>query len=70
MTENFSETPSKMGRDIGIHPGTVRSYCDEGLVEFLRLANGTRLLKPSAALRIREVYAERIARRGHKGIAA
>jgi hypothetical protein len=62
--ENYSETTSAMGRVAGVLPQTVVIYCDLGLLDHIRLANGVRLLKPSAAGRVREIYAERIARRG------
>jgi len=62
--ENYSETTSATARVAGVLPQTVVIYCDLGLLDHIRLANGVRLLKPSAGGRVKEICAERIARRG------
>lgn len=64
MEEIFSETTSSLGREAGVLPETVRLYDKLGLIESVRLANGIRLFKPSAAERVRAIYCERMARRG------
>jgi hypothetical protein len=66
----YCETTSSMGRLTGVLPETVRAYCDLALVDHVRLANGTRLLKASAAKQIKAIYAERMARRGRARKAA
>jgi hypothetical protein len=45
---------------------TISSTAAE-LIESMRLPNGMRLLKPSAAARVREIYKEHMARRGGRG---
>lgn len=62
--ETFSETTNAIAAAVPCDAGTVRDYCDWGLLEHLRLANGVRLLKPSAVARARAIRAERLARRG------
>jgi hypothetical protein len=64
--EQFTETTNTVARavDPPCDPGTVRDYADLGLLECLRLANGVRLFKPSAAAKVREIRAQRLARRG------
>lgn len=63
-TEGYSETTNAIAGAVPCDAGTVRDYCDWGLVEYMRLANGVRLLKPSAVRRVREIRAQRLARRG------
>lgn len=65
-TEGFTETTNTVARMVNppCDAGTVRQYADLGLLECQRLANGVRLFKPSAAARVREIRAERLARRG------
>jgi hypothetical protein len=62
--ESFSQTTNAIAAAVPCDAGTVRDYCDLGLLEHQRLANGVRLLKPSAAQRVREIRAQRLARRG------
>jgi hypothetical protein len=64
--DQFTETTNTVARavDPPCDPGTVRDYADQGLIECLRLANGVRLFKPSASERVRQIRAERLARRG------
>ena len=67
--ESYSETTGSVARQAGVLAETVRLYGDLGLLECTRLSNGIRLFKPSAAERVREIYTERMARRGHCGSA-
>jgi DNA-binding transcriptional MerR regulator len=53
--ENFSETTSSVARQAGVLAETVRLYGKLGLLECLRLPNGIRLFKPSAADRVRKI---------------
>lgn len=62
--ETYSETTSAIARAADVLPDTVRLYTDLGLLEYVRLQTGVRLLKPSAVQRVREIYAQRMARRG------
>jgi hypothetical protein len=62
--EEYSETTGSLARAVPCLPQLVRKYSDAGLVEFKRLSDGTRVYRPSAATRVREILAERLARRG------
>jgi DNA-binding transcriptional MerR regulator len=66
MEQHYTETVSKLAREAEVLPETIRLYGDLGLIEFIRLDNGMRLHKPSAVNRVREIYAERMARRGRR----
>jgi DNA-binding transcriptional MerR regulator len=74
LEEQFSETAANVARavDDSCDPATVRLYADLRLIPCLRLRNGTRLFKPSAAALVREIRAERLSRRGgnHKRAAS
>jgi hypothetical protein len=63
-TEIFSETTSSIAGAADCEPGLVRNYCDWGLIECRRLKSGMRLLKPSAAEKVRKLRTQRLARRG------
>jgi hypothetical protein len=62
--EQFTETTNAIAGAVPCDAGTVRDYCNWGLLEYQRLSNGIRLLKPSAVARVRELRTERLARRG------
>lgn len=64
--ETYSETTSAIARAADVLPETVRLYSDMGFLEHIRLKSGTRLLKPSAAERVREIYAQRMGNRGRR----
>ena len=62
--DEFTQTPNAIAGAVPCDAGTVRDYCDWGLVPYRRISNGTRLLKPSAVDQVRRIRAERLARRG------
>jgi len=64
MREAYTETTNAIAAAVPCDAGTVRTYCDLGLLDYQRLANGIRLMKPSAAGLVREIRSERLARRG------
>lgn len=64
--ESFSLTTNAVAGAVPCDAGTVREYCDAGLLEHQRLPNGMRLLKASAVDRVREIRAEHLARRGRR----
>jgi hypothetical protein len=68
--DEFTETSNAIAGAVPCDPSTVRDYCDWGLLEHRRLANGIRLLKPSAVERVREIRTERLARRGKRAATA
>jgi DNA-binding transcriptional MerR regulator len=59
LSEVFSETTTAVAQAADVLPQTVRLYADLGLLEYVRLRNGTRLLKPSAAAAVRTIYKQR-----------
>lgn len=61
--ELFVETSGSIARAAGVLPETVRHYADAGLVEHVRLPNGQRLFKASSAESVKQICAERMARR-------
>ena len=64
VDELFTETSGSLAQKCNCLPETVRHYANEAKIESLRLPNGVRLFKPSAAVRVRELHAEGLARRG------
>lgn len=73
MTEtdvNFPETTGSVAREAGCLPDTVRRLCDEGLLEYGRLKDGTRVFKPDTAARVRQLMAKRRAIRFGKSPSA
>jgi hypothetical protein len=45
-------------------PSTYANYCDEGLLDHIRLENGTRLLREGEYRRGVRLYRDRLAKRG------
>jgi DNA-binding transcriptional MerR regulator len=65
--QGFTETPAAIARKAGVSVPTVRLYGNLGHIEFVTSSNGTRLHKPSAADRVREILPKRLANKGrHK----
>lgn len=62
--DSFIETTSSVARRAGVLAETVRLYGKLGLIDFLTLPNGTKLYQASTADRVKEIYRERMARRG------
>jgi DNA-binding transcriptional MerR regulator len=60
--QEFSETTGSVARAVGCLPQTVRVYSDKGLVDYRRLADGTRIYQPAAIERVRELLAQGQAR--------
>jgi DNA-binding transcriptional MerR regulator len=64
--EPFDQSTGDVAREAAVIPETVRSYASLGLLEFCRLANGTRLFQRSAAAEVRKIREQRLANRGRK----
>lgn len=60
MKDGFTETTNAVAREVPCDAGTVRAYADMGLVPHMRLANGIRLFRPSAAALVREIREKRV----------
>jgi DNA-binding transcriptional MerR regulator len=68
-SELFDQTTGSLARLANVLPETVRAYADLELIECLRLENGVRMFKSSAAARVKEIRAERMAHRGGRRVA-
>lgn len=64
MSDDFELTCSRVAALAGCGENLVREYADAGLLESRRLSNGMRVFRPDAAERVRQIKAERLARRG------
>jgi len=62
--DGFTETTGSLARKAGVLPETIRLYADQHLIECERLSNGIRMFRPSAALQVQKILAERLGRRG------
>ncbi len=67
MIESYTETSTQIAQRAGVLSETVRNYDALGLLDSIRLANGVRLFKPSAADLVRQLKIARIANRGNRG---
>jgi len=69
----YVESPAVFARGVAaldddaknFSESTARLYCDLGLLDFIKLPNGMRLLRPDQHGKARQLYRERLARRGH-----
>ena len=68
--DTYTDTVTELARLAGVNGTTIRVYADEGLLDFVRASNGTRLFKTGQAERVRELIEQRIARRGNRTKAA
>ena len=65
---SYIETVASVAKAEGTPgPVTIRTYCDLGLVPYIRDANGRRLLRADAREIVRQIYSERLTRRGRPG---
>lgn len=62
----YTDTISKLARDGDTTVPTVHLYATLGLLDFIVASNGTRLFRTGQAERVREILAERMARRGRR----
>jgi DNA-binding transcriptional MerR regulator len=60
----YIETTGDLARESGVTVQTVVLYANAGFLDYVRMKNGTRLFKPGQAGRVRELCADRKARRG------
>lgn len=65
MTD-YIDTTSQLAREAGVSQPTIRLYGDMDLLDFKVASNGIRLHRTGQAPRVREIYRERMARRGRK----
>jgi hypothetical protein len=65
QNDEYTLTVNAIAGAVPCDAGTVRRYCNWGLVPYRRISNGTRLLKPSAVDQVRRIRAERLARCGN-----
>jgi DNA-binding transcriptional MerR regulator len=60
----YSKTMGEIRDATGLAGNTLRLYCDLGLIPCHRLANGMRLFAPDAVEKAKQVFAQRMARKG------
>jgi hypothetical protein len=66
MDAVYDETTGDLARKSATTGPTVIKYCDLGLLDFIRLKNGTRLLRRGQEARVREILARNLANRGRR----
>jgi len=64
IAAEYVETTGSLARKAEVLPETIRAYADAHLVDHIRLANGQRLFRSDALIRVRALLEERRARRG------
>jgi DNA-binding transcriptional MerR regulator len=65
----YTDTISALAREAEVTTPTVGKYARLGLLDYVVASDGTRLFRQGQADRVREIYAERIARRGRPAAA-
>jgi DNA-binding transcriptional MerR regulator len=60
----YTHTTSKLAREADVTQQTVTLYANLGLLNHIRSSSGARLFRPEEALRVRQIYLERMASRG------
>jgi DNA-binding transcriptional MerR regulator len=60
----FTDTSGTLARNAGVTVATISLYAGMGLLEFVRISNGTRLFRVGQAEKVRAIYTERMANRG------
>lgn len=63
---DYTDTSTALARVAKVTTPTVVKYARAGLLDFIVASDGTRLFRRGQADRVRAIYAERMARRGHK----
>jgi len=64
VDNQYTDTSGKLSRDAGVTVPTVSLYAEMGLLDFIRISNGTRLFRAGQAEKVKSIYAERMAHRG------
>jgi single-stranded DNA-binding protein len=65
MTD-FTDTTGTLAHQAKCSQRTIIEYCDAGLLEFVTLSNGMRLLRRGQKARVRKLLAQRLANRGRR----
>jgi DNA-binding transcriptional MerR regulator len=58
------QTTGALAREADVSAPTVRLYADLELIKYTVDSRGNRLFEPGTAAKVREIYAERMGRRG------
>jgi DNA-binding transcriptional MerR regulator len=64
MAEIYGRTSGQVAREASVSQPTVRLYANLGLVPHITASDGTRLFSAEAADLVRQIYSQRLARRG------
>lgn len=67
--DRFTDTTGSLARQAGVTVPTVRLYADLKMLDYVTASNGTRLFREGQADRVRQIYGERMARRGRPSAA-
>lgn len=68
--QEYTDTSGSLARESGVTVQTVVTYADAALLDYIRLANGTRLFRAGQAHRVKEILAQRVAGRGRRNASA
>jgi len=68
--QEYVETTGELARASGVTVQTIVTYADAELLDYIRLANRTRLFRAGQATRVREILAQRMASRGRRSASA
>jgi hypothetical protein len=63
----YNETTGSFAHKLHMAQRTIVDYCRLGILEHIRLENGTRLLRSGQEQKARDYFAKRIANRGNRG---
>ena len=62
----YTDTTGELARLAKVTQPTVRQYAAAGLLDFILASDGTRLFRKGQAGKVREIYFERMGRRGRR----
>jgi len=62
----YDQTTGELARRAATTVQSIIKYCDLGLLDYIRLSNGLRLLRRGQEPRVGEIRTERLSRRGRK----
>lgn len=63
---NYDQTTGTLAREARVSPPTVALYAKHGWLDFITAANGVRLFPKSQVEKVRQIYRERMEKRGRK----
>lgn len=64
----YKDTNSKLAREAEVTAPTITLYANLGLLDYIRISNGTRLFRAGQAERVKSILAERLGARGRRQV--